>query len=249
MRAAAIVPLLTMVLITTASCSGGGLFKQYEYEEDMYLALDGSATLYVNSSTAALGALRGTTFDTSPDAVIDRDAVRAYYTTLVSNVDRRPTTSRRNGRRYVHVRMQIPDVTRLGTVVPFNWSSYDFRRVGELYVFKQAVGAAAGHSPANAGWEGDEIVAFRLHLPSKVDYYEPGHDNLKRGNILVWEQSLADRLAGVPLALEARMETQSILYRTLWLFGATILAVAVLFAIVIWLVVRKGRARDLTVRR
>src|SRR5205809_5110326 len=100
MRAAAIVPLLMMVLIATASCSGGGLFKQYEYEEDMYLALDGSATLYVNSSTAALAALRGTTFDTNPDAVIDRDAVRAYYTTPVSNVDRRPTTSRRNGRRY-----------------------------------------------------------------------------------------------------------------------------------------------------
>ena len=61
--------------------------------------------------------------------------------------------------------------------------------------------------------------------------------NSRRGNILVWEQSLADRLRGAPLTLDARMETQSILYRTLWLFGATFVAVAVSFGLVIWWVV------------
>jgi hypothetical protein len=30
------------------------------------------------------------------------------------------------------------------------------------------------------------------------------------------------------------METQSILYRTLWLFGTTLVAVAVAFGLVIW---------------
>jgi hypothetical protein len=38
------------------------------------------------------------------------------------------------------------------------------------------------------------------------------------------------------------MEPRSILYSTLLLFGGTILAVAATFAIVIWLIVRKGRA-------
>ncbi len=55
----------------------------------------------------------------------------------------------------------------------------------------------------------------------------------------MWEQSLADRLAGSPLDIDARMETQSILYRTLLLFGATILAVAVTFAVVLWWIVKK----------
>ena len=65
---------------------------------------------------------------------------------------------------------------------------------------------------------------------------------MRRGNIIVWEQPLADRLRSVPLSLEARMQTQSILYRTLWLFGATFLAVAVAFVLVIWWVVRpEGR--------
>src|SRR5689334_16550833 len=33
----------------SASC-GGGLFRQFEYEEDVYVSLDGSAAVYVNSS-------------------------------------------------------------------------------------------------------------------------------------------------------------------------------------------------------
>ena len=38
------------------------------------------------------------------------------------------------------------------------------------------------------------------------------------------------------------METQSILYRTLWLFGATFVAVAVAFALVIGWVLKRGGA-------
>jgi hypothetical protein len=65
-------------------------------------------------------------------------------------------------------------------------------------------------------------------------------ENHKRGNILVWEQSLRDRLSGKPLVLEARIESESILSRTLLLFGATFLAVAASFGVVIWLVMRRG---------
>ena len=65
--------------------------------------------------------------------------------------------------------------------------------------------------------------------------------NLRRGNILVWEQSLDDRLHGATLELDARMETQSILYRTLLLFGTTLIAVAASFGLVIWWVLRVKR--------
>jgi hypothetical protein len=40
--------------------------------------------------------------------------------------------------------------------------------------------------------------------------------------------------------LDARMDAQSILYTTLWLFGVTFLAVAVVFGGVIWWVMRRG---------
>ena len=186
----------------------------------------------------ALDALRGVSFDTSPTARVDREAVRAYYTTPDTHVTR-VSDSRRNGRRFVHVRLDVDDIRRLGEAAPFAWSSYRFERDGGLFVFRQTVGAAAGKDVGAVGWNGRELVAFRLHLPSKITYHNAGPDNLRRGNILVWEQPLADRLRGVPLTLDARMETQSILYRTLWLFGATFIAVAISFGLILWWVMRR----------
>ena len=43
-----------------AACSGRVLKPQYEYEEELYLNLDGSATLNLNASVASLVALRDT---------------------------------------------------------------------------------------------------------------------------------------------------------------------------------------------
>ena len=230
---------LIVLVVLAAACGTAGLFRQYEYEEDTYLSLDGSATVYVNASLAALNALRGTAFDTSPAARVDRDAVRDYFDTPVTHVVR-VSASRRSGRRFVHVRIDVPDVRRLTEARPFAWSTYRFNRDGNLFVYQQTLGEPAHQNAGNVGWTGRELVAFRLHLPSKIAYHNTLPGNLKRGNILVWEQSLADRLRGVPLTLDARMETQSILYRTLWLFGFTFLAVAIGFVVVIWWVLRRG---------
>ena len=240
-RAAALA-LVVLAATFAAGCASSGLFRQYEYEEDIYLSLDGTATVYVNSSVPALDALRGATLDTSPTARLDREAVRKFYTTPVTHVAQ-ISQSRRNGRRFVHVRLDVDDVRRLGATAPFQWSRYEFRRQDDLYVYQQSIGASANKSVGNVGWKGDEVVAFRLHLPSKIAYHNAGVENFKRGNILVWEQSLRDRLRGEPLVLDARMQTQSILYRTLLLFGATFVAVAIAFAAVIARVLRGGRKR------
>ena len=40
------------------------------------------------------------------------------------------------------------------------------------------------------------------------------------------------------------MQTQSILYVTLWLFGATFAAVAMLFVAIIWWVLRRGKVPE-----
>jgi len=229
-------------LVSTACSSGGlGLFRQYEYEEEMYLSLDGTATVYVNASVAALDALRGATFDTRPTAPLDREKVREFYTTPVTHVATTPTTSRRSGRRFVHVRLDVADVRRLGEAAPFAWSQYEFDREGELYVFRQQVGPAAGKSPGKVGWDGREVVAVRLHLPSEIVDHNAGPGYPKRGNILAWEQPLSDRLRGQPLAFDVKMKAQSILYRTLWLFAATVATVAVMFVLVIWWILRRGR--------
>lgn len=234
---------LAVAAMAAVGCSsGGGLFRQYEYEEDIYLSLDGTATVYVNSSVPALDALRGATLDTSPSARLDRDAVRRFYTTPVTHV-RQISQSRRSGRRFVHVRLDVDDVRRLGATAPFQWSRYEFRREGDLYLYQQTIGAAVRKDVGDVGWNGRELTAFRLHLPSKIAYHNAKVENFKRGNILVWEQSLTDRLRGEPLVLDARMQTQSILYRTLLLFAATFAAVAATFAAVIVLVLRGGKKK------
>jgi hypothetical protein len=227
------------VLSSAASVAcGTNLFRQYEYEEDMFLSLDGSATITVSASIPALNALRGTSFDPSPNARTDRDAIRKYFSSPVTRVIWvRP--SRRNNRRFVHVRLEVSDVRRLNKAPPFAWSTYEFKRDNELYVYTQNVGASAGGSPGAVNWNGRELVSFRLHLPSKIFDHDNGAD-FRRGNILVWEQPLTERLKGTPVKMEVRMETQSILYRTLWLFGATFLAVAVAFVLVIGWVLKRG---------
>lgn len=220
-----------------SGCGASNPFRQYEYEEDLYLSLDGSATLYVNASLASIDALRGAAFDTKPTARFDRDAVRQYFSSADTHVTW-ARSSRRNDRRFAHVRIEVDDVNRLAAAAPFAWSSYRFHRDGDLFVYQQVVGAPAGTAVVQP-FQGREVVAFRLHLPSKIVYHDKSGD-FRRGNILVWEQPLADRLKGVPLTVEARMETQSILYRTLYLFGATFGAVAIGFVAVIWWIVKRA---------
>lgn len=237
MRIRSAVALLAVLLLS--ACGGGGLFKAYEYEEEMYLSLDGTATLYVNSSVPALNALRGSQFDVDPRKQPDREAVRAFFETPQARVTR-VTFSRRSNRRYIHVRFDVPNIEALGSAAPFAWSTYSFKRDGELYYYKQNVGAATGAPVGDVGWDEDEIIAFRMHLPSKIAYHNAGAGNPGRGNILTWEQSLSERLRGAPLMLDARIETQSILYRTIALFGATFVVVALLFVVIIWRVLRRG---------
>jgi hypothetical protein len=232
--------------VLVASCGRtAALFRQYEYEEEVYVSLDGTATVYVHSSIAALNALRGTAFDTSPAASIDRAAIREYFSSPVTHVTWvRP--SRRSGRRFAHIRLEVQDFRRLSEVAPLAWSTYQFEKKDDLFVYHQVVGAAVGKPVGNVGWSGKEIVAFRLHLPSKIRYNNSGGE-IRRGNILAWEQPLADRLRGAPVDIEARMDPESILYRTLWLFGATFVAVAAAFGLVIWWVIRRVPAEKLKV--
>src|SRR5262249_2988487 len=131
MRIGAAMALLAALTLSGAGCRASELFKQYEYEEDVYLSLDGSAIVYVNSSVAARDALRGASFNPASNATIDRDAVRGWFTTPVTSVTRRPTLSRRSGRRFVHARLDSGDVRSLSQAAPLAWSTYSYGKDGD----------------------------------------------------------------------------------------------------------------------
>jgi hypothetical protein len=254
MRAA----LLAIVLAAAAAaCGRSPLGQEYEYEEDLTLSMDGSASLVVNASVPALDALKGMTLSPDVTARADqiRDQVRAFYESPYSRVGRISTWTRR-GRRFVGIHLTVPDIRELPKAAPFAWARYELRADGEMVVFRQMLSKPPPPVPPLPAWRGDEIIAFRLHLPARIRFqnsrYLDGGESrpASRGNILTWEQRLHQRLEGRPIAyaedrtpdvMEARMDRDSILFRTLWLFGIAFAAALVVLAALIWLTMRKGR--------
>jgi hypothetical protein len=227
------------VLTLMVACATNPLSRKYEYEEEVYVDLDGSATVYVNAAVPALVALRAADLPIDPAARLDRQDVRSVFDAPVSRVAN-VSTSRRDGRRYVHVRIEVDDIRRLSASPVFAWSAYRFDVKGDLTEYAQHVGAAAGQEVGDVGWTGSELVAFRLHLPSRVTFHNSPSRDILRGNIIAWEQPLTDRRQGRPIDIEVRMESESILANTLLLFGAMILLVAVTFALFIWFIRSRG---------
>jgi hypothetical protein len=239
MGAASHLRTFALALVLVSSACSGALKTEYEYEEELYLRLDGSATLNVNASVPSLVALRGADLPLDPAARLDRERVRAFFQGAGAQVSR-VSLSRRDGRRFVHVGIEVTDLRQLPRLAPFAWSSYRFERQGGVFEYRQVVGQSAARDVGDVGWTGNEQVAFRMHIPSEIPFHNAPSRVTQRGNILEWEQLLTERHAGTPLEIRVQMEPDSILYTTLILFGSTIVAAALAFGIVIWLVVRRG---------
>ena len=144
---------LAVAAFSVVSCSSGGLFRQYEYEEDIYLALDGTATVYVNSSVAALDALRGASLDIPPvGAGRSRRRPGVLYVAGDARDAGQPVAAQRPA-----LRARAPRCGRhpaLSAAGPFQWSRYDFRRQDDLYLYLQTLGAAAKKRRRRRGLDG-----------------------------------------------------------------------------------------------
>jgi hypothetical protein len=239
---------LAVLAVASSACAGRLFGPVYEYEEDIYLSLDGSAEITVNASIPALVSLRGLELPIDPAARLDLDLIRAAYTSPQTEVMRVSRPWRRHGRRYVQVRVQTDDVRKLTSVAPFSWATYELAEKDGLVVYRENIGAAALRPGTlqNFGWSGGERVAFRLHLPSKIAWHNARDletnetSDIARGNILSWEQYLTDRLDGRPISIEVRMDRQSILHHTLWLFAGAFTAAVLLIGILIWWTMTKA---------
>jgi hypothetical protein len=226
---------LVLIAVLASIACGNVIARKYEYEEEIFLDLDGSATVYVNASVPALVALRGVKLPLDASARLDRQVDRDLYQTGATDVAS-VTASRREGRRYVHIRLNVGDIRALGQTPLFAWSQYVYRENEGQFEFAQTMRGSADQSVGDVGWDGSELIAVRLHLPSKVTFHNSPSKTIERGNIIVWEQPLSERQKGAPLEIVARMETQSILVRTLALFGAMGVLVVITFIAVIWFV-------------
>ena len=231
------VPAAIAVASVLSLACDGSLVRQYEYEEEFFLDVDGSATVVINASVPALVAFHDAPLDVDPRARFDRSAVRRLFESSAVRIAHVSRPWRREGRRFVQVRLEVADLRQLSDHPILGWSAYDFRRRGDDLVYRQTVGAPAGVKVPGL-WNGDEVVAFRMHLPSRIVYHNAPSREVERGNILVWEQSLPERLDGVPVTVEVRIGTRPILFRTLWVFAGAFAAAVSTLGLVIWLVVR-----------
>jgi hypothetical protein len=231
---------VVVILLLSVSCVQP-FGRQYEYDEEIYLTIDGSATVIVNSSLPALAALHG--LDVPLDAMdrVDRDAIRAAYESPVTRVSRVSRPWRRSGRRFVQVRLEVADIRQLSAVAPFASARYEFGPLDDSLRYVQVLERPAAREIDGVGWRGDEMVAVRLHIPSRVTFHNSPTREVERGNIVRWEQSLDQRMAGDPLRVEVVFGTQRILVLTIVLFLAAMTAAALTLVGLIWWVVRLGR--------
>jgi hypothetical protein len=239
--------------LAVAGCDNP-LGVEYEYDEQLYLGVDGSAELVINASIPAFVALRNLPLNPDPSVPVDRDQVRqAFSDPGCGEVTvNRPWT--RDGRRFVQVVLEQNHVGNFATCGPVSWSTYSFERstgeggIDEVH-YSQVVGAPTAGDPGNVNWTGAELVGFKIHAPSSILYHnvrrledgEPGEPD--RGNILTWEQTLTDRREGRQLHLDVRMLAQSILTRTLVLFVGSFAAAVVVLMMAVWYVLRRAKRR------
>lgn len=239
-----------IVLVTAAlvACSNP-LGKQYEYEEQVYLSTDGKASVVIDASIPALVALRKFPLDPTLRSSVDRDQVRRLFAASGCQDVRVGQPWIRRGRRFVQIRLMTSDVNQLGACGPLSWSTYKFAKQDQAITYDQIVGAPAAGDPGAVNWDGNELVSFKLHMPSKILSHnvkllaDGTNGSVERGNILTWEQRLSDRRAGKVVKIEARIDARSILHRTLWLFGGAFAAALAVIASLIWFTLRRARHR------
>ena len=209
---------LCVLLVSTVACGGAtSIFRQYEYEEEVYLSLDGTATVYVNSSLAAL--------ERAARHVVRREPDRARRCAGDPRVLRQPDDARDARQpvapqrpplrpRAARRRRRAP-ARRGGAVRVVDVRASARRR---LFIYRQTVGGFGrqgrrGPAAGTAGRSSRSGCTCRARSatttrgPRSAATSSSGSSRSPTG------------CAASRCMLEARMDPQSILYRTLWLFG------------------------------
>lgn len=202
----------------------------YEYEEEVYLAIDGSGRIRVSGSTAILRAL-GELEGGGPEGL------RAHFEGEGLDVVSVRETER-DGRAFLHLRGRFEDWNELCRAKAFQDRGCDIAHEnGEIALVTTLPAPEVDLPP---GVEPDALVALRFHLPSPVHEHDATLP-IGRGNILTWSRTAAELFRGEPLRAEARFDETSTLATTLGILLVAVGLVLASVALAVYLLVRKGR--------
>ena len=227
---------LAVALLAAAALRG---CASYEYEHEIWLRVDGSGTINVTGRPALWTAFKSLPLDPQGDPDAIKRAARELFERSGLEVKRVTLTTRR-GQRYLFVSADFRDVNRISYTPAFPDLRMGLRReAGRL----QLDGSWQRPLEALPGGEQDKhgLMAVRFHLPSKVYRHRRAAFGVERGNILGWLQETASAVDGGRLEFGAEMDGRSILSSTVMLFAGAVVLAALLLAVGLWAVVRRGR--------
>ncbi len=212
-----------VLLLAASGCTA------YEYEEEVFLKVDGSGQIRMSGSTAALEALHGLDQATaeSAKALFEGEGVE-----ILSALE-----TERERRKFVHVQARFSDWERLCRLPAFRDRGCRLVK-GEDLALELSLPSPRAAAPQSL--DPQALLALRYHLPGTIRYHNSTSD-IERGNILSWKRTLREHFAGRPLDLAVRFDRRTILAATARVMGLALGLVLASIATALWLMVRKGR--------
>jgi hypothetical protein len=212
---------------------------RYEYEHEIWLAVDGSGTVHVTGRPVLWAAFKGVGQIADPDQTISREQVRQLFERSGLEV-RRVTRVRRAGKSYLFISADFKDVNALNGTPAFPDLRIRLQREGTNLVLSGRW--EPRDKPPSVGEDARQgLMAIRFHLPSRIHSHKNAFGGVQRGNIVGWRQDVEKGLAGTPLEFGAVMDQRSILHATVLLFVKAIVIALSLVGIGLYLAYRKGR--------
>jgi hypothetical protein len=210
-----------LALIAASGCA------TYEYEEEVFLEVDGSGDIRMSGSEAAVEALHH----------VDADhAASLFEADGVQIVSVRETE--RDLRKFVHVEARFAEWEDLCCTPAFQGRAC--RLVSGEDGLALHLSLPSPRESAPESLDPQAILALRYHFPSTIHYHNsPG--GIERGNILAWKRTLREHFAGRPLDVEVRFDRRTILEATVSIVGLAFVLVAASLGSALVLMVRKGR--------
>jgi hypothetical protein len=230
-----VLPRLAAVLLLLAGAQG---CIRYEFEHEFWLRVDGSGSVRVTGRPGLWAAFKNISHPDADDGSLQQ-AARLLFEASGLQV-RRVTLTRRGGERYLFVAADFKDVNRLWGSPAFPDLRIHLVKEGERLRLKGDWFRPLD-SPEIGDRDREGTAAVRFHLPSKLYEHENAANGVERGNIVSWRQPTAEALLRRPLEFGALMDSRSILWSTLGLFGSAIALALLLLGGALWLVFRKGR--------
>jgi len=213
-----------LLLLAASGCT------TYEYEEEVFLEVDGSGEMRMSGSTAAIEALHGLGEATAERAKV---LFEGEGVEILSALE-----TERDRRKFVHVEARFSGWEKLCGVPAFRERGCRLAKGEEGLALELSLPSPRAAAPE--GLDREALLALRYHLPGTIRYHNSPED-IERGNILAWKRTFREHFAGRPLGVEVRFDRRTVLAATVSVMGIALGLVAASIAAALFVMVRKGR--------